>query len=131
MNMFDKLLSKKMDMFKIMVTLQDELNGKFSLSSREISEMELDERLIWIRKYMEAAVIEVGEVIMAAKGRWWKIDKDYKGMENVREEIIDLLHFVLAAGLASGMTAEDIFERYCDKNQRNHTRKDWAINNEP
>lgn len=41
-----------------------------------------------------------------------------------KEEIIDLVHFVLNLCIASGMNADEIFSQYSNKNDINHKRQD-------
>lgn len=45
-------------------------------------------------------------------------------MEAAKEEIIDTLHFVMQAAIFAGMTADELHQRYCNKNAINHTRQD-------
>lgn len=42
--------------------------------------------------------------------------------QNVRLEIVDILHFLVSMALASGMTAEDLYRMYVQKNKVNHNR---------
>ena len=108
--------------------LQDKLNAKFGWSQAELLALPELERLQRVRNFLEVLSIETGEAIKAAKGRWWKQDKDWQGYEHLKEELVDCLHFLFSAYLAAGGNAADIYEKYITKNQFNHERKDWAIN---
>ena len=43
--------------------------------------------------------------------------------ERFRKEIIDLWHFVINYTMASGMTAEDVYHMFVEKNKENHERQ--------
>lgn len=119
-----------MDKLDNIFKLQDILNSKFKLSVTDMDNMSEEERVSWVRNYTTVAIMEAGEVLKACGERWWKKDKDWKGMQDVQEEIIDLLHFVLCSAMAAGMNSETLHERYILKNKRNHTREDWAVNSD-
>jgi hypothetical protein len=108
--------------------LQDKLNARFGWSQRDLLQLSEQERLQRVRNYLEVLMIESGEVLKAAKSRWWKQDKDWQGWDHLKEEIIDCFHFLASAYLAAGGNAEDFYGIYLRKNQFNHERKDWAIN---
>lgn len=82
----------------------------------------------WADNFMSALQAEVVETreALTQRVKWWK-DKT-KTDEGVKEEIIDCWHFLMSASLAMGMTADEIFQIYCKKNEANFTRKDWDVN---
>lgn len=41
-----------------------------------------------------------------------------------KEEIIDIMHFVLNLAIISGMTADEFYARYINKNKENHDRQE-------
>lgn len=43
---------------------------------------------------------------------------------NFREEVVDLLHFVVNLALVDGMTSQELYDRYIEKNNENHRRID-------
>lgn len=55
----------------------------------------------------------------------WKKDQKLD-MDNFREEIIDLMHFVVNLALVAGMTSEEFHTRYVEKNSENHRRIDYG-----
>lgn len=109
--------------------LQDDLNSRFGKGQKEIMILPEAERIQIIRDYTENVIIEAGEVLKASGARWWKFDKDYSGMKHIQEEIIDCFHFLISAFLATGGTVEDFYKVYKEKNNYNHVRPDWQINN--
>lgn len=73
---------------------------------------------------------EVGEVMRET--RWknpkeiefgWKKTQEFN-VENYRNELVDILHFFMNLCIAGGMTSEELFVRYMNKNKENHTRKE-------
>lgn len=111
-----------------MLGLQDRLNAKFGMTQEAIMKLPLDDRLQVVRNYLEALVIEVGEAIKSSKGRWWKKDKDWKGDDDLKEELVDCFHFLFSAWLVAGGSAGELHRMYCEKNNTNHIRKDWKVN---
>lgn len=109
-------------------SLQDKLNARFGWSQENLLQLSEEERLQRVRNYLEVLMVESGEALKAAKARWWKQEKDFQGWDHLKEEIIDCFHFLASAYLAAGGTAEDFYGIYLRKNQFNHERKDWAIN---
>lgn len=85
-------------------------------------------RRIWVDRFASALQAEVCETREAAtqEVKWWK-DKT-KDMPGLKEEIMDCWHFLMSMSLAAGMTADEIFERYTEKNKQNLVRKDWTVN---
>jgi hypothetical protein len=76
-------------------------------------------------------IVEAGEALLAAKARWWKKEKDFKGVQHLKEEIVDTCFFAFSAFLSQGGTADEFYEIYTQKHKFNTERKDWQINHEP
>ena len=53
----------------------------------------------------------------------WKKNQKFNN-EKFKEEIIDIIHFVINLCIISGMDSEEIFNRYLNKNKENHKRKE-------
>ena len=51
------------------------------------------------------------------KGQKWNV-------ENFKEEIIDIFHFVMNLAIISGMDSDEFYKRYCKKNNVNHERQE-------
>lgn len=43
--------------------------------------------------------------------------------DNVKDELVDILHFFTAACIYSGMDAKELYERYMRKNKENFDRQ--------
>ena len=53
----------------------------------------------------------------------WKKNQS-EDTEKFKEEIIDIIHFVMNLCIVSDMTPEEIHSRYLNKNKENHERKE-------
>ena len=53
----------------------------------------------------------------------WKKDQDFHN-EKFKEEIVDIMHFVVNLALVAGMTSTDLHDKYLEKNKENHRRID-------
>lgn len=76
----------------------------------------------WLGKYLTALEDESRELREELLWKWWS--KDHLDMQNIRVEIIDQLHFWISLALTAGLTAEDVFEVYMQKNAVNHARQE-------
>ena len=77
----------------------------------------------WLLKYATALNQEVSELIDCVPWKWWahyqKLD-----LEHAKVELIDILHVVLSIAQVLGMSPEDIFNTYMQKNAVNFKRQD-------
>ncbi|NDC83561.1 dUTPase [bacterium] len=69
---------------------------------------------------------ESAEAIDSLNWKWWKKDTD--DWDNVKVELIDMLHFWVSMCTIAGLTANDVFELYAKKNKLNHTRQENGYN---
>src|SRR3954468_9635023 len=76
----------------------------------------------WLGKYLQAMDDESRELREELLWKWWS--KDHLDMQNIRVEIVDQLHFWISLALTAGMSAEEVFGVYMQKNAVNHTRQD-------
>jgi len=103
--------------------LQDifERQKAFNDSVRQQRHLDFDQ-CTWIQKETLAMLSELSEVLDEVNFKWWKnakpVDEDA-----LKEEIIDLMHFLVSMALDSGMTAEEFHARYVRKNQENFDRQ--------
>jgi len=77
---------------------------------------------VWIQRETLAMLSELAELIDEVNFKWWKnakpVDED-----NVKNELVDILHFFVSMCLKTGMNAEELHQRYLDKNKENFARQ--------
>ena len=85
------------------------------------------------KEYSLALMMEGGEIMDWVPWKGWSrqlgnkephVAMSESHQDEVRKEIADALHFVLALALLWGMTADDLFKYYTAKNAVNHGRQD-------
>ncbi len=76
----------------------------------------------WIQMQTLAMLSELAELIDEVNFKWWKNPKPVDG-DRVKEELVDILHFFVSMCLTSGMSAQELFDRYIEKNQENFDRQ--------
>ena len=81
---------------------------------------------IWLSKYSKAMSEEVSELDEELLWKWWS--KDEVDIQNVRVELIDILHFLVSAMICAGLNAEKVFDIYQQKHSVNLNRQDVGYN---
>jgi len=76
----------------------------------------------WIQKETLAMLSELAELIDEVNFKWWK-NKQPVDIDNVKEELVDILHFFVSMCLKAGMDAGELCERYLEKNKENFDRQ--------
>ena len=109
------------DMLKHMFDMQAQLNRRIGVT--DPATMSEEERTKWILNYCRAMSQELAELTDSVPWKWWakyqKFDK-----QNARVEVVDLFHFLISAAEILGMTADDVFRVYTEKNKLNFKRQD-------
>lgn len=78
-----------------------------------------------IRDMLNSAVQEIGEVIQSMKNwKSWKSTEVPTDVDHFKEEMIDVLHFLIEAMILSGFTSEEMYDLYFKKNEVNHFRQE-------
>lgn len=109
----------------------DKLESIFQMQqalNRDITErrnLEAGTGEAWLQKYAMATYVELGEMLQETNYKWWKNQKPVD-MDKVREELVDVLHFFVCMCLSAGMDAEDLYQKYMDKNKENFLRQQGA-----
>jgi dimeric dUTPase (all-alpha-NTP-PPase superfamily) len=89
------------------------------IERRNLHDIPMDK---WIQMQTLAMLSELAELIDEVNFKWWKNPKPVE--ENkVKEELVDILHFFVSMCLTSGMSAQELFDRYIEKNQENFDRQ--------
>ncbi len=107
-------MDKLDSIFKMQQALNDEICQK-----RHLDGITPDE---WQQKLTLAMLSELAEGLEATSFKWWKNKKDL-GEDYLKEEIVDMLHFLVSMALRSGMDADELYSRYVDKNKENFDRQ--------
>lgn len=112
--------------------LQELLKMQYTFGSKftnfgQLDGLEKQEKLLDFIDHSIEELIEVRRELPLRKH--WKKDRysarpDY---EKVKEEMIDVLHFILTLFLILDMDAHDIFEAYCAKHKVNYERQEDGI----
>jgi len=77
---------------------------------------------IWLSKYAKATSEELDELNEELLWKWWS--KDKIDIQNIRVELIDLLHFLVSGMICAGLTPERVFDIYRQKHEVNIKRQD-------
>mgnify|MGYP001984198329 FL=1 len=80
----------------------------------------------WLVNYSKAMKEELYELDDELLWKWWS--KDKIDMQNIRVELIDILHFLVSAMMCAGLTAEKVFDIYQQKHAVNIKRQDTDYN---
>lgn len=88
----------------------------------------------WVRRFLDYVNKEVDEARELLPWKYWAKDKigekafpnltDRERLRMLQLELVDVLHFLVDAMLATGMSAQDMFDLYVKKNQVNFNRQD-------
>lgn len=99
-----------------------QMQNKFDTELIERRALHAISREEWIQKETLAMVDELSELLNEVNYKWWKnpkpIDEDA-----VKGELVDILHFFTSMCLKMGMSAEELYERYLNKNKENYDRQ--------
>jgi len=77
---------------------------------------------LWLRNYLRALQGEAGELEQELLWKWWS--KDKLDLQNIRVEIVDLMHFLTSLALAAGLSADEFHRLYTAKHRVNQERQE-------
>jgi hypothetical protein len=80
----------------------------------------------WLANYSKAMREELNELDDDLLWKWWS--KDRIDIQNIRVELIDILHFLVSAMICAGLTADKVFDVYQQKHAVNLKRQDNNYN---
>ena len=99
--------------------LQQGLNERIGIRADRLNE---EDRQRWFLQYCRAMSQEVAELTDCIPWKWWAKYQAFD-LQNVRVEIVDLLHFIVSLAQVAGMSADDLFTAYLKKHEVNHKRQ--------
>ncbi|MDR1940387.1 MAG: dUTPase [Clostridiales bacterium] len=76
----------------------------------------------WIQKEVLAMISELSELLTEVNFKWWKNPKPLNE-DNIKDELVDILHFFVGMCLNAGLSADELFARYLAKNKENFDRQ--------
>jgi dimeric dUTPase (all-alpha-NTP-PPase superfamily) len=110
----------KPDQLRELFRMQMALNERIGVRMEGMSD---EEKTKWILNYCRAMSQELAELTDSVPWKWWakyqKFDK-----QNARVEVVDLFHFLISLGLILGMSADDVYDCYLQKNKLNFQRQE-------
>tara|TARA_B100001250_G_C19639824_1_gene717745 strand:+ start:343 stop:792 length:450 start_codon:yes stop_codon:yes gene_type:complete len=134
-------LSMLDDIFKMQLELNDYVFKKNNLRDNSgdnlsmqiiMSAVENEKMMVndlpnkWLVNYSKAMKEELSELDDELLWKWWS--KDKIDMQNIRVELIDILHFLVSAMMCAGLTAEKVFDIYQQKHAINIKRQNTDYN---
>lgn len=108
------------DMLEEIFACQQALNQRIGVDTTRLAE---DQQVHWLLQYSRALTQETAELVDSLPWKWWAKYQCYD-RENVRVEIVDLLHFLVSLAQVAGLSARDVHELYMKKNEVNFRRQD-------
>jgi len=78
----------------------------------------------WLRNYALAMTQEVAELVDSTNWKWWRTKVDLFDEQNLKVELVDILHFWVSACQVMGLSAEDVHRMYMQKNAINAQRQE-------
>ena len=82
----------------------------------------------WLGRYAKAMEEELGELNDDLLWKWWS--KDEIDLQNIRVELVDLLHFLVSAMICAGLTEDKLHDIYRQKHAINVARQDTGYSQE-
>lgn len=129
------------DIFKMQLELNDYVFKKNNLKNKSGNDLNMQSIIVsaekeemmvndlpneWLVNYSKAIKEELLELDDELLWKWWS--KDKIDMQNIRVELIDILHFLVSAMMCAGLNAEKVFDIYRQKHAINIKRQDTEYN---
>tara|TARA_B110000196_G_scaffold101626_1_gene88334 strand:+ start:339 stop:788 length:450 start_codon:yes stop_codon:yes gene_type:complete len=129
------------DIFKMQLELNDYVFKKNNLKDKSGNDLNMQSIIVaaekeemmvndlpneWLVNYSKAIKEELLELDDELLWKWWS--KDRIDMQNIRVELIDILHFLVSAMMCAGLSAEKVFDIYRQKHAINIKRQDTEYN---
>ncbi len=109
------------DMLNHMFDMQAQLNKRIGVNTD--APMSDEERTKWVLNYCRAASQELAELTDSVPWKWWAKYQKFD-QQNARVEVVDLFHFLISLAQVLGMSADDVYKFYLEKNKVNFQRQD-------
>lgn len=100
--------------------MQKSLNQRIGVQTDTMTD---EEKTKWILNYCRAMTQEIAELTDSVPWKWWAKYQTFDE-QNARVEVVDLFHFLISMAQVLGMSADDVFNAYCKKNEVNFKRQE-------
>ncbi len=104
------------DIFEEQIRLNEKINPDLY---KEIADPEIKRQRFL--QFELALRQESAEAIDSLNWKWWKKDND--DWDNIKIELVDMLHFWVSMCTVAGVSADEVIDLYLKKNQLNHKRQ--------
>ena len=111
---------QKTDHLREIWQMQTALNKRIGVNTENMSQ---EEKTKWVLNYTRAMTQELAELTDSVPWKWWAKYQKFDE-QNARVEVVDLFHFLISLAQVLGMSADDVFNAYCKKNEVNFKRQD-------
>ncbi|HJO09540.1 MAG TPA: dUTPase [Verrucomicrobiota bacterium] len=108
------------DQLRELFRMQQMLNERIGVQTNEMSE---EQKTEWVLNYCRAMGQEIAELTDSVPWKWWAKYQKFDE-QNARVEVVDLFHFLISLAQVLGMSADDVYEAYIEKNKVNFQRQD-------
>jgi len=99
-----------------------DLQNTFDEYIKEKRNLDYSDKEYWIQKLCTAVITEACELNDATNWKWWKNKKEID-WDNIKEEVIDLWHFLISVSVKIGISPKDVIDQYINKNLENYKRQ--------
>ena len=108
--------------------MQQALNERIGVRMENMSQ---EDKTKWILNYSRAMTQEIAELTDSVPWKWWAKYQKFDE-QNARVEVVDLFHFLISIAQVLGMSANDVFNAYMQKNEVNLKRQEtgYAVKDE-
>ena len=100
--------------------MQKALNARIGVHPESMSE---EDQIKWTLNYCRALSQELAELTDSVPWKWWAKYQTFD-KQNARVEVVDMIHFVVSLAQVLGLSAEDVYQLYLQKNEVNFRRQD-------
>jgi dimeric dUTPase (all-alpha-NTP-PPase superfamily) len=102
--------------FRMQKYFADQIGNKYGFDKRYPEDQ--------LKDLCTAIIHEAVELQDHTNWKWWKIERVIEDKDAVREELVDIFHFVIHAALVLDMTADDFIKEYEHKMEINKQRQE-------
>ena len=107
------------DQLRELFRMQKALNERIGVRTDGMSE---EDKTKWLLNYCRAMSQEIAELTDSVPWKWWAKYQKFDE-QNARVEVVDLFHFLISLAQVLGMSADDVFNAYLNKNEVNFRRQ--------